>query len=96
MVDTKIFVFIISFTLFFNLLIGMFAVSTSDYSGLDLPTLGQAPNILDYIIWVFDYVIVFFQIAFITYTNIPVWIAAVLVTLNAALVLIILQMIRGN
>lgn len=96
MVDTKVFIFIVAFTLFFNYFISLYAVSSSDYAGLDIPQLVGSPGIFDYILWVFDYVSVFFQIVFITYTNVPIWMATVLVVLNAALVLIILQMVRGN
>lgn len=96
MANTGIFIFIISFMLVFNMLVGYYAITASSDVNLTAPTLPTDPNILDYIMIAVDYAVYMFSIVGFTISNIPTLLAVFLAVLNATFVYILISMIRGN
>jgi hypothetical protein len=96
MASVKAFVFFLSFFLVFDTLVGLWAVGSTDYSGLSLPALPETPTLINYIELAGGYIALFFGVAVITITNVPIWLSFLTVTMNAGFVFVLIQMIRGN
>lgn len=96
MADVKSFVFFLAFFLAFNTLIGLWAVSSTDYAGLSLTDLPESPTLLNYLELAGDYIVLFFKVAIMSITNVPIWLAFLTLVMNAGFIFVLLQMIRGN
>jgi hypothetical protein len=96
MANVKTFMFFIVFFLSFNTLIGYFAVSSTSFTGLSLPELSENPSLLNYLSIIGEYIILFFEIALMTITNVPAWLTFFVLAIDAGFVYLLLALIRGN
>lgn len=96
MASVQAFTFYFAFWVILNLLLGAYAVSSTDYEGIDLPHLADEPGLLNYFELIGGYFVLFFDVMLTTLSNVPVWLTALLVIINAGGAFVVLQMIRGN
>lgn len=88
---------IITFMLFFNGLMGLYALSdTGTDNDFSFPALPDDPDALDYIIYPFKWVGTIFELTFFTISELPIWLLPIIISVDIVLGYIIISLIRGG
>jgi len=94
--NTPIFMGIIMFMLFFNMLLGYYSITEASETDIIIPEFPDEPSVVDYVLIPFQYIGVFFQLVFFSIFGLPPALSVFIIALNITLGFILVKLARGG